>query len=385
MLPYGRQDIQKEDIDSVISVLESDYLTQGPIVPKFEEAICEYAGASFGVTANSATSCLHIACMALDLSKGDILWTSPITFVASSNCALYCDATVDFVDIDPVSFNICPIELKNKLEKASLSGELPKILVAVHMAGQSPEMKEIFNLSKEYGFKIIEDASHAIGGSYLNSKIGNCRFSDVTIFSFHPVKIITTLEGGIALTNCKDLASKMSILRTHGVTRDHNMMENHSHGDWYYEQIDLGYNYRMTDLQAALGISQLTRIDSYIEKRHEIASIYNNELSLVPLDIPIQHPDTYSSFHLYIIQLDLSKLNKSHQEIFQLLRKNGLGVNLHYIPVHLHPYYQKLGFKKGDFPKSEFYYKRSISIPIFPRMSHDDINFVISTLKEVIN
>ena len=381
MIPYGLQDITEEDIEAVTAVLRSSYITQGPLVPQFERELCEYTGANHCVVANSATSCLHIACSALGLSENDILWTSPITFVASANCALYCGATVDFVDIEPESFNICPVELKRKLEQAAKVNKLPKILIAVHMAGQSPNMEEIFKLSQEYNFYIIEDASHAIGASYRDFKVGGCQYSDVTVFSFHPVKIITTAEGGAALTNNIDLSTRMSLLRSHGVTREDHLMENVSHGGWYYEQVALGYNYRMTEIQAALGISQLPRLDSYVQKRHEIAEFYYDAFKQFPVDVPCQNSNSYSSFHLFVIKVQLKKIHRSHQEVFSFLRENGVGVNLHYIPVHLHPYYQKLGFKHGDFPNAEQYYKQAISLPIYPALTKENINYVVASLK----
>jgi UDP-4-amino-4,6-dideoxy-N-acetyl-beta-L-altrosamine transaminase len=384
MIPYGKQDINSDDIEAVINVLQSDFLTQGPKVPAFEQYVAEYAGAKHGCAVNSATSALHIACLALDLGKSDVLWTSPNTFVASANCALYCGAQVDFVDIDPKTYNLCPHKLELRLEEARKLGKLPKVVVAVHLCGQSCDMKQIYKLSKIYGFKIIEDASHAIGGSYRDFKIGSCRYSDITIFSFHPVKIVTTAEGGIALTNKKHLHEKMMLFRTHGITRDEHAMQSASDGPWYYEQVELGYNYRMTELQAALGLSQMSRIEEFVTTRNTLAKIYNDKLKKLPIILPFQSENTYSSFHLYVIRLDLDIIEKSHKQVFQELRDKGIGVNLHYIPVHIHPYYRSMGFKLGDFPEAEKYYSEAISIPIFHGLKDDQQNTVIRAITEVI-
>ena len=384
MIPYGRQDITSEDIEEVVKVLNSDFLTQGPVLPKFEKSISKYCGVSYAYAMNSATSALHIACMALEVGRGDIVWTAANTFAASSNCALYCNASIDFVDIDPVSYNISIPNLKSKLQLAETEGCLPKVLIPVHMTGQSCEMSEIFELSKKYGFKIIEDASHAIGGKYLNNPIGCCKYSDITVFSFHPVKIITTGEGGMAVTNNENLAQKISLLRTHGITRDINLMSKED-GPWYYEQIDLGYNYRMTDIQAALGLSQMNRLDEYIKIRHKIADFYNESLSGLPLQTPKQSKGSFSSFHLYVIRLNLSMVNSTHKDIFESLRKDNIMVNLHYIPVYLHPYYKNnLGFKSGHCPEAEKYYAEAISIPIFPTLSDEDQLDVVNALKKYL-
>jgi UDP-4-amino-4,6-dideoxy-N-acetyl-beta-L-altrosamine transaminase len=384
MIPYGRQHITQDDIDSVTEILKSDFLTQGPKVPLFEESLINKVGAKYGVAVNSATSALHIACMSLNLSKGDILWTSSVTFVASANCGVYCGASIDFVDIDLDTYNICMIALEKKLKLAKKENKLPKILVVVHLCGQSTNMDKIFKLSKKYNFKIIEDASHAIGAKYKNNYVGDCKYSDITVFSFHPVKIITTAEGGMAVTNSEEIAHKMQLYRSHGIIRDEKFMTESSHGPWFYQQIDLGFNYRMTELQAALGISQIKRLDEYISKRHEIAEMYNQRLSELDVVIPKQCIESYSSYHLYVIRLNLKKLKKTHKEIFIDLRSNGIGVNLHYIPLYLHPYYEKMGFDKKLFPNSETYYSEAISIPIFQTLKNEDFQIVCDVLDKVI-
>jgi len=384
MIPYGKQNINQKDIDSVLEVLKSDFLTQGPKVPLFERLVAEKVDADYAVAVNSATSALHIACMALGLGQNDWLWTSPITFVASANCGLYCGAKVDFVDIDSQTYNLCPKALEIKLIKAEIEGRLPKVLVAVHLCGQPCDMKAIHELSKRFSFYVIEDASHAIGGKYRGEYIGNCYYSDITVFSFHPVKIITTAEGGMALTKNSKLFKKMDLLRSHGISRDERMMEENTHGSWYYEQVELGYNYRMTELQAALGISQLERLDDFIAERHSLANIYNKELSGLPIFLPFQLQNTYSGMHLYVIRLKLSEIKKSHKKVFEELKERGVGVNLHYIPVHTQPYYKKMGFNWGDFPRAEAYYQEAISIPIFHGMTDQQQNKVIATLLEVL-
>lgn len=384
MIPYGKQEITQIDIDAVVDVLTSDFLTQGPQVPAFEHALINATGASYALAVNSATSALHIACLALGLKKEDSLWTTPITFVASANCGLYCGASVDFVDIDPTTYNLCPKALKEKLIQAKEDGCLPSILVAVHLCGQPCDMEAIHDLSVEYGFKIIEDASHAIGGRYLAQAIGACEYSDITVFSFHPVKIVTTAEGGAALTNSKYLASKMALYRSHGITRDPSLMENEPHGGWYYEHVDLGFNYRMTELQAALGVSQMKRLNQFVAARHKLAVRYYEKLINLPIILPYQLPNTYSGLHLFVIRLKLNEITKTHKEVFEALRKNGIGVNLHYIPVHLQPYYQKMGFVKGDFPHAENYYTDAISIPMFHGMTYEQQDTVIDKLTHIL-
>jgi len=382
MIPYGRQDITQADINSVIKVLQSDFLTQGPQVPKFEKVVSQYCNVKYALATNSATSALHLACLSLGLNNNDWLWTTSITFVASANCGLYCGAKVDFVDINPATYNICPEVLEKKLVKAKKLGKLPKIVIPVHLCGQSCDMKSIYELSKEYGFKIIEDASHAIGGKYLNEPIGNCKYSDITVFSFHPVKIITTGEGGMALTNNNKLFKRMSLLRSHGITRDPSQMTKQADGDWYYQQIELGYNYRMTDIQAALGVSQLKRLDDYVSRRHELYTRYNELLKGFPLVIPYQYSDGYSAFHLYIIRL---KNRDKHKQVFEYLRKNGIGVNLHYIPVYHQPYYEAMGFKKGYCLEAENYYNEAISLPMYATLSEAEQDKVVAVLHEALN
>ena len=384
MIPYGRQNINQADINSVINVLKSDFLTQGPQVPLFENAVAEYCDARYGVAVNSATSALHIACLALGLRTGDWLWTSPNTFVASANCGLYCGAKVDFIDIDPLTYNLSIQELKSKLIQAEKENKLPKIVIPVHFSGQSCNMKEIHELSKQYGFSIIEDASHAIGGKYLDKPIGGCQYSDVTVFSFHPVKIITTAEGGVATTNSETVAKKMQLFRSHGITRDQTLMSNKDVGAWYYQQINLGFNYRMTELQAALGVSQMNRLDEFIVKRHTLKKRYNQLLNELPVIIPHQSSSSYSALHLYPIQLDIEKIGKGRKQIFNALRDCNIGANVHYIPVHTQPYYLEMGFKFGDFPVAESYYSKPISLPLFSQLSFDDQNVVVSTLKTIL-
>ncbi|MBT3592413.1 MAG: UDP-4-amino-4,6-dideoxy-N-acetyl-beta-L-altrosamine transaminase [Hellea sp.] len=384
MIPYGKQDINQADIDSVVSVLKSDFLTQGPQTPAFEKYVSDYCGASSAVAVNSATSALHIACLALGLGKGDWMWTSPNTFVASANCGLYCGANVDFVDIDPKTYNLCAEELEKKLIQARKDNNLPKLVIPVHFAGQSCNMKKISSLSKEYGFSVIEDASHAIGGRYRGKSIGCCQYSDITVFSFHPVKIITTAEGGLATTNDPSLAVKMKSLRNHGITRDVSLMVSASEGDWYYEQLALGFNYRMTELQGALGLSQMKRLDEFVARRHECQEYYDELLCDVSVVTPFQSPDSYSSLHLYPILLDQGQVNKSREQVFKELRASGIGVNVHYIPVHMQPYYKDRGFKKGDFPKSENYYKSVISIPLFQSLTKQMQDEVVETLGRIL-
>jgi UDP-4-amino-4,6-dideoxy-N-acetyl-beta-L-altrosamine transaminase len=384
MIRYGQQDITQDDIDAVIRVLKSVNLTQGPNIPQFEQSVLAHIGAKHAVAVNSATSALHIACLALGLGPGDWLWTTPNTFVASANCALYCGAQVDFVDIDPRTYNLCPQALEAKLIAAEKAGRLPKIVVPVHLAGQPCDMAAIHALRQKYGFKVIEDASHAIGGRYKGEPIGNCRYSDITVFSFHPVKIITTAEGGMALTNSDELATRLGLLRSHGITRDPVLMTQPMDGPWYYQQVALGYNYRMTDLQAALGVSQMTRLTHYVSRRHKIAARYNTLLSELPLTLPWQHPDSFSAYHLYVIRLQLDKISATHLQVFEAMRAKEIMVNLHYIPVHTQPYYQQMGFKQGDYPEAERYYREAISIPMHPALTDAEQDRVVSNLREAM-
>lgn len=366
MIPYGRQNISQDDIDAVVEVLRSDFITQGPVVPEFEKIVANYCGAKYAVAVNSATSALHIACLALGVGPGDLVWTSPVTFVASANCARYCGADVDFVDIDPRTYNMSIACLAEKLEHAQRDGRLPKVVIPVHLAGQSCEMEGIHALSIKYGFRIIEDASHAIGGSYKGEKVGNGRYSDITVFSFHPVKIITTGEGGMAITNDLALVKRMARLRSHGITRYPAEMTCQPDGSWFYQQIELGFNYRMTDIQAALGVSQMRRLDEFVTQRHAIAKRYEELLKDTLVTRPWQHPDVYSGMHLYVVRLSAGAMKTSRGEVFERMRAEGIGVNLHYIPVYRQPYYQTMGFKLVDFPETELYYAEAITLPIYP-------------------
>ena len=385
MIPYGRQEVTQEDIDSVVSVLQSDFLTQGPTIPKFENGVANYCRVKHGVATNSATSSLHVACLALGLGEGDWLWTTPIAFVASANCGLYCGAKVDFVDIDPPTFNMCPIALGHKLQEAEKTGRLPKIVVPVHMCGQSCDMESIHKLSKQYGFKIIEDASHAIGGKYEKEPVGNCAFSDIAVFSFHPVKIMTTGEGGMAMTNSTELADTMQLLRSHGVTRDASKMIGDSDGGWYYQQVALGFNYRMTDIQAALGVSQLERVDANVIRRHEIARKYDEALLDTSITRQQQRQDTYSAYHLYVINFEVGITTQERSRIYTSMRELGIGVNLHYIPIHTQPYFKALGFREGDFPNAEQYYNRALTLPLYPNLTPPNQAICIESLLQVSN
>jgi len=384
MIPYGRQEITQADIDAVVSVLRSDFLTQGPMVPRFERCVAEYVGAAHALAVNSATSALHIACLALGLAPGDWLWTSPITFLASANCGLYCGAQVDFVDIDPETYNMSPVALEEKLQRAESEGRLPKVVIPVHLSGQSCDMAAIHALSRRYGFRVIEDASHAIGGRYRGEYVGNCRYSDITVFSFHPVKVVTTAEGGMALTNDAGIAAKMDLLRSHGMTRDPAFMTHAPDGPWYYQQVALGFNYRMTELQAALGLSQMQRLEAYVRRRHEIAKRYDELLVDLPVLTPWQHTDTYSGLHLYVIRLKLDATRRTHRQVFDFLRSHGIGVNLHYIPVYSQPYYKTMGFRPADFPEAERYYQQAISLPMFPGLQWEQQDRVRDALMEAL-
>ncbi|MFJ3044280.1 UDP-4-amino-4,6-dideoxy-N-acetyl-beta-L-altrosamine transaminase [Herbaspirillum chlorophenolicum] len=385
MIPYGRQDISPADISAVLEVLNSDYLTQGPMVPLFEQTVSSYCGAGHAVAVNSATSALHIACMAFDLGPGDWLWTSPITFVASANCGLYCGAQVDFVDIDPRTYNMCVEKLAAKLVAAEKQGRLPAVVVPVHFSGQSCDMEAIHRLSRQYGFKVIEDASHAIGAIYKGEPVGNCRYSDITVFSFHPVKIVTTGEGGMALTNDPELADRMLRHRSHGITSEQEQMHARPADEiWNYQQIRMGYNYRMTDIQAALGVSQMQRLIPFIERRRLIAARYDREFADLPLQTPWQHSDGNSSYHLYAIQLQIDALRKTQIQVYEELRAAGILVNLHYIPVYRQPYYEKMGFGQGYCPNAERYYKQALSLPMYSAMTDEQQGLVIATVRQVL-
>jgi len=383
MIPYGRQDISDEDIESVVAVLRSDWLTQGPAVPAFERDLAALTGASYAIAVNNATSALHIACRALGLGQGDWLWTSPITFVASANCGRYCGASVDFVDIDPRTYNMSVPALAEKLELARREGHLPRVVVPVHFAGQACEMEAIWSLANEFGFRIVEDASHAVGARYREGTVGNCRFSDATVFSFHPVKIVTTGEGGAVVTHDRKLASRMERLRSHGITRDPEGMVGPSDGPWYYQQVELGFNYRMTDIQAALGQSQLRRLDSFLDRRRQLVARYETLLADLPLVRPWQHPATASAWHLYVVQVDEAHTTRSRLEVFNALRAAGIGVNVHYIPVHSQPYYRQAGVSRS-LPVAERYYARAISLPMYASLSDEDQDQVVAALREAL-
>jgi UDP-4-amino-4,6-dideoxy-N-acetyl-beta-L-altrosamine transaminase len=384
VIPYGRQSLDQDDIEAVVAVLKSDFLTQGPAVPRFEAALAAYCGVPHALAMNSATSALHAACFALGVGAGDLVWTSPVTFVASANCALYCGAEVDFVDIDPATWNMSAAALEAKLVKAEAAGRLPKVVIPVHLCGQSCDMKAIHALATRYGFAIIEDASHAIGASYRGEPVGNCRYSDIAVFSFHPVKIVTSGEGGAALTRDPALATRMELFRSHGVTRDPGLMEGEPHGPWYYEQIALGYNYRITDIHAALGASQLAKVDRFVERRHAILERYNAALADLPLVLPHQHEDTRSSLHLYVIRIPVAGDPGRHRRVFEALRAAGIGVNLHYMPVYLQPYYRHLGFEPGLCPEAERYYAEAISLPMFPDLDDARLEQVIAAVRCVV-
>ncbi len=380
IIPYGRQNISQDDIEAVEFVLRSDFLTQGPIVPRFEREVAAYCGAKRAVAVNSATSALHLACLALGVARGDSVWTTPITFVASANCAVYCGASIDFVDIDPRTYNMDPNALEEKLKQAKLEGKLPKVVIPVHMCGQSCDMDRIHELARHFGFKVIEDASHAIGARYKGKPVGSCRHSEITVFSFHPVKIITTGEGGMALTNDPELAAIMERLRSHGITRDPAEMTEASEGPWFYQQLDLGFNYRMTEIQAALGVSQLGRLDHFVTERQALADEYDRILTPEIATVPVRHPDAYSSFHLYVVQLNLAALRSSQKEIFERLRSHGIMANLHYIPLYRHPYYRSAGHANTRLARAENYYARAITLPLFPGLGVEHQHQVVKAM-----
>lgn len=382
MIFYGKQSIGQRDIDAVVEVLKSDFLTQGPAIEKFEKYVAEYCRVKYAVAVTNATSALHIACLAAGLGKGDVLWTSPITFTASANCGRYCGADVDFVDIDPSTYNMSVDELEKKLQKMAVK---PKVVIPVHLAGQSCDMDKIYKLSQEYGFKVIEDASHAIGADYKSTKIGCCKYSDLTVFSFHPVKIVTTGEGGMVLTNDKELHEKLLLYRSHGITRDTKLMTRLADGPWYYQQIELGFNYRMTDMQAALGYSQMQKVDEFVSRRRYLAKRYDELLKNINnIQLPYQNDDTDSSWHLYVVRADFSKMSKTKQQIFDGMKDRGICLNLHYIPVHTQPYYQKQGFKDGDFPNSEKYYEEAFTLPLYYSLTDEQQDYIVKNLVEVL-
>ncbi|MAH02908.1 MAG: UDP-4-amino-4,6-dideoxy-N-acetyl-beta-L-altrosamine transaminase [Candidatus Pelagibacter sp.] len=380
MIPYARQHISNQDINFVKKILKSEYLTSGPTVIKFEKKVAEYCNAKFAVATNSATSALHIACLCLGLKKDDYVWTSPVSFVASSNCVLYCGAKIDFIDIDPSTFNICIQALKKKLIIAKKKNKLPKILIPVHLGGLSCDMLEIRNLAKKFKFKIIEDASHAIGGRYRDKPIGSCKYSDITVFSFHPVKIITSAEGGMALTNYKKLTNKMKILRNSGITRDKKIMKNYNNNPWYYEQHKLGYNYRLSDVHSALGLSQLSKIDIFTKRRNYLSNIYDKELKKLNIKFQKNLNNSYSSRHLYICRVPESKRKK----IISYLLKKKIMTNLHYIPIYKHPFYRYLGFKNYKLKNTEKYYKEALTLPLYYSLSIKEQKRVIKTLREAL-
>ncbi len=384
MIPYGRQEVTQADIDAVDAVLRSDFLTQGPAVARFEQALAAYCGATHGVAMANATAALHIACLALDLGPGDWLWTSPNTFLASANCGVYCGARVDFVDIEPRTYNMDAAALAAKLERAERDGRLPKVVVPVHFSGQSCDMAAIGALARRYGFRVVEDASHAVGGRYRGAPVGSCAHSDVTVFSFHPVKIVTTGEGGMALTNDAALARRLELLRSHGMTRDAALMDAEPDGPWYYQQVELGYNYRITDIQAALGLSQLARLDDYVGRRHRLAARYDALLADLPVIVPARVADVRSALHLYPIQVDAARCRRSRRQVFDALRAAGIGVNVHYIPVHTQPYYRRMGFSRGDFPRAEAYYAQAISLPMFATLTDAQQDEVVAALRRAL-
>ena len=382
MIFYGKQSIDQSDIDAVVEVLKSDFLTQGPAIEKFEKCVAEYCGAKYAVAVTNATSALHIACLAAGLGKGDVLWTSPITFTASANCGRYCGADVDFVDIDPSTYNMSVDELEKKLQKIAVK---PKVVIPVHLAGQSCDMDKIYKLSQEYGFKVIEDASHAIGADYKSTKIGCCKYSDLTVFSFHPVKIVTTGEGGMVLTNDKEVHEKLLLYRSHGITRDTKLMTRPVDGPWYYQQIELGFNYRMTDMQAALGYSQMQKVDEFVSRRRYLAKRYDELLKNINnIQLPDQNEDTDSSWHLYVVRVDFSKISKTKQQIFAEMKDRGICLNLHYIPVHTQPYYKNMRFEDGDFPNSEKYYEEAFTLPLYYSLTDEQQDYIVKNLVEVL-
>lgn len=384
MIYYGKQSISEADIKAVEEVLRSDFLTQGPAIEQFERTVADYCGAKYAVAVCNATAALHIACLSAGLGTGELLWTSPITFVASANCGRYCGADVDFVDIDEKTYNMSAVALEEKLRCARRDNSLPKVVIPVHLAGQSCDMARIKELSEEYGFTVIEDASHAVGADYLDTKVGSCAFSDMTVFSFHPVKIVTTGEGGMVLTNNKDLYEKLLLYRSHGITRDPARMTHESDGAWYYQQIELGYNYRMTDIQAALGASQMARLDAFVARRRELAARYDELLRELPLVTPHVIEGANPSWHIYVVRMAFDQISKTKQQIFEEMKEQGVVLNLHYIPVHRQPYYEKLGFRQGDFPQSEKYYDEAFTLPLYYDLTNDEQDRIVESLRKTL-
>jgi UDP-4-amino-4,6-dideoxy-N-acetyl-beta-L-altrosamine transaminase len=380
MIPYGKHLVDEQDIDAVVDVLRNQFLTQGAIVPQFEQALCDYTGCQYATAVNSATSGLHVACLAIGVGQGDIVWTVPNSFVASANCALYCGANIDFVDIDVATRNIDIDALANKLIRAAQSNSLPKALIVVHFSGLSCDMQIIHALTQQYAIVLIEDAAHALGGSYQQQKVGGCQYSDMSVLSFHPVKSITSAEGGAVLTNNKSYDDKIKLFAKHGVTRDVKQMVTESHGPWYYQQLELGYNYRLSDLHAALGLSQLSKLDTFINRRTELALRYQKMLIDLPIKLPVFNNNSNSAWHIYMVEL----IRHDRKTVFEQLHAKGIGVNVHYIPIHLHPYYQRMGFKQGDFPIAENFYNNVLTLPLFPSLSDEQQTSVIDVLHEVL-
>lgn len=385
MIPYGKHHIDQQDIDAVVDVLQNHFLTQGQQVPRFEDALGKYCGCQYATAVNSGTSALHIACLAAGVSKGDFVWTSPISFVASANCALYCGAGVDFIEIDPVTRNVCPVQLAQKLKQAAESGKLPKAIIVVHYAGLSCDMQAIAELTRQYAITLIEDASHALGATYQGKPVGSCQYSDMAVFSFHPVKGVTTAEGGAVLTNDSRLHRALGLFAKHGITRDPEFMhpeyeEVQAKEPWYYQQIELGYNFRLSDLHAALGISQLKKLDDFVSKRKALVQRYSDKLSTLPVRLPSETADGSSAWHIYVVEL----LEHDRAEVFKQLVAKGVGVNVHYIPIHLQPYYRYLGFRPGQYPKAEAFYNMALTLPLYPTLTIDEQDFVINALFEVL-
>ncbi len=386
-IPYGRQTIQASDIEAVMQVLKSDWITQGPAIEHFEQKLAKRFESPHALAVCNATAALHLAYLAAGLGPGKKLWTSPNTFLATANAARFCGADVDFVDIDPKSWNLSVEQLVLRLSQAEKTGQLPDVLAPVHFGGNPCEMEAIAGLARKYNFQVVEDASHAVGARYQNHPIGSSHYSDFTVFSFHPVKIITTGEGGAILTHNTAAYERMARLRSHGMTRNPKLMQQEGEGGWYYEQLELGFNYRITDIQAALGESQLERLDSFIQQRQVLAKRYSELLADLSADLALQLPsvsaEAVSAWHLYVIRIPSRK--GMRKQVYDHLQKAGIEVNVHYIPVHLQPYYRQLGFKPGDFPEAEAYYREAITLPLFPTLTLKQQDFIVSTLKEALH